>query len=145
MKAKDSNRLNVLRGLLADATNLAKASNPIRTDIQVLALLRKRAAASRSAVEDFSAAKRNDLKEKEEAQISVLEEYAAEVETVGAEELETGINEQIERMKDAGEKIDLGSLLRSVMREGGALYGRPVEMKELARSAKAATVGNSNA
>ena len=46
MKAKDTPRLNVLRALLADVTNSAKTSNPIKTDMQLLSLLRKRAAAA---------------------------------------------------------------------------------------------------
>lgn len=136
MKAKDTNRLNVLRGLLADTTNLAKTSTPVQTDLQVLALLRKRAAASRSAAEEFSNANRDDLREKEEAQITVLEEYAGGVETVGVEEVERVVRQGVERLKAEGGKVDIGSLRKAVMGEGGALHGRPVEMKELVRVAR---------
>ena len=137
MKAKDTNRLNVLRGLLADATNLDKTSNPIRTDLQVLALLRKRAAAARSAADEFAVAKRDDLKQKEEAQAMVLEEYAGEVATVGAEEIEKGVRETIEKMKTEGLRLDIGSLRKAIMGEGGLLHGRPVEMKDLVKRAQA--------
>ena len=138
MKAKDTNRLNVLRGLLADTTNLDKTSNPIRTDLQVLALLRKRAAAARSAADEFAMAQRDDLKQKEEAQAMVLEEYAGEVDTVGAEEIEKGVRETIERLRAAGEKLDIGGLRKAILGEGGALHGRPVEVKELVKRVQAA-------
>lgn len=36
MKEKDTNRLNVLRGIIADVTNSAKTSNPIKTDMQLV-------------------------------------------------------------------------------------------------------------
>jgi hypothetical protein len=137
MKAKDINRLNVLRGLLADVTNLDKTSSPVKTDLQVLALLRKRAAAARSAAEECTSAKRDDLKQKEEAQATVLEEYAGEIATVGADEIEKGVRETIERMKLNGLKLDIGSLRKAIMGEGGLLHGRPVEMKDLVRRAQA--------
>ncbi|KAA6414857.1 MAG: hypothetical protein FRX48_01607 [Lasallia pustulata] len=133
MKTKDTNRLNVLRSLLAEITNASKTSSPITTDLQLLSLLRKRAAMSRTAAQDFGAAKRTDLKDKEEAQVAVLEEYAGEVDTIGEEEITRVVGEVIGRMVSDEKKLDLGSVLKNLLGPGGAFNGKPVEKAEVAK------------
>lgn len=125
--------MNVLRALLAEYANAAKTSTPIKTNIQLLSLLRKRVAAARAAATEFSAANRNDLKDKEEAQIAVLEEYAGGVKTVGEEEIKTVVGETIAKMRTEGLKLDMGPVLKSLVGPGGALDGRPVEKGEVAK------------
>lgn len=71
MRAKDTHRLTVLRALLAQTLNASKTSSPISTDAQVLSLLRKNTSASKSAAEEFTTAGRQDLADKENAQIEV--------------------------------------------------------------------------
>ncbi|MCJ1321395.1 hypothetical protein MMC15_006739 [Xylographa vitiligo] len=136
MKAKDTNRLNVLRGILAETTNASKTSTPFKTDIQLLSLLKKRAAASRAAAQEFGAARRNDLKDKEEAQVAVLEEYASQVRTVGTHEMMEAIVKVVEEMRTNGVSINTGSVLKAVLGAGGALEGKPVEKAEVARIVK---------
>jgi len=133
MKAKDTNRLNVLRSILAETTNAAKTSNPLRTDIQILALLRKQAATSRSAAQEFGAAKREDLQGKEMAQVAVLDEYAAGVETLGESEITAAIQDVIGKMRTDGKDVNLGAVIKELLGPEGALQGRPVENKEVAR------------
>ncbi len=128
--------LSVLRALIAEYANAAKTSSPIKTNIQLLALLRKRAATSRSAAIEFSAANRNDLKDKEEAQIAVLEEYAGGVETVGTEEIRRVVGEVIGKMRTEGLKADMGAVLKNLVGPGGAFEGKPVEKGEVARIVK---------
>ncbi len=128
--------LNVLRALLAEYTNAAKTSSPIKTNIQLLSLLRKRIAASRSAAVEFSAANRSDLKDKEEAQITVLEEYAGGVETLGQEEITRVVGESIGKMRTEGHKVDTGTVLKHLLGPGGVLDGKPVEKGEVARVVK---------
>ncbi|KAI9824109.1 MAG: hypothetical protein M1832_002179 [Thelocarpon impressellum] len=136
LKAKDTNRLNVLRSLLAETTNLAKTSNPITTDVQLLSLLRKRSAASRTAAAEFDGAGRADLRDKEEAQVAVLEEYAGGVETVGLEEIGRVVGGEIERLRADGCRVDVGGVLKGVLGEGGLLAGKPVERGDVARLVK---------
>ncbi|MCJ1419695.1 hypothetical protein MMC32_006051 [Xylographa parallela] len=133
MKAKDTNRLNVLRGILAETTNASKTSSPFKTDIQLLSLLKKRAAASKAAAQEFGAARRDDLKDKEEAQVEVLEEYAAKVETVGTDEIMEAIAKVVEEMRTDGVSVNKGSVLKAVIGAGGVLDGKPVEKAEVAR------------
>lgn len=127
MRAKDTSRLNVLKGLLSDITNASKTKSPIKTDMQVLSLLRKRSAAGRVASAEFAAANRQDLKEKEDEQVSLLESYAGGVEMVSEEEVRRTAEEMRQLMGTEGVKVDKGSLIRRLVGEGGALADKPVD------------------
>lgn len=65
MIAKDSNRLSVLKSLMTQTLNASKTANPINSDLQILALLRKGVASGKAASEEFRGAGRADLAEKE--------------------------------------------------------------------------------
>lgn len=128
--------MNVLRALIAEYTNAAKTSSPIKTNIQLLALLRKRIAASKSAAVEFSAANRSDLKDKEEAQITVLEEYAGGVETMDEADVTRIVGDLLGKMRTAAHRVDIGTVLKTLFGPGGALDGKPVERGEVARVVK---------
>ncbi|MCJ1295887.1 hypothetical protein MMC34_007452 [Xylographa carneopallida] len=136
MKAKDTNRLNVIRGVLAEITNVSKTSTPFKTDIQLLSLLKKRATASKAAAQEFAMARRTDLKNKEEAQVAVLEEYASIVETVALDEVMQAITKVLEKMRTDGVAVNTGSVLKATIGVGGALDGKAVEKAEVARIVK---------
>ncbi|KAI9798746.1 MAG: hypothetical protein M1833_004576 [Piccolia ochrophora] len=136
LKARDTNRLNILRALLADSTNAAKSSKPVTTDLHVLALLKKRAAASRSASAEFGAANRGDLQETEDQQRGVLEEYMAGVETVGAEEVRRVVVEVVDGLKKEGGKFGVGEVIGRVVGKGGVLEDKNVDRGEVARVVK---------
>ncbi|KAJ5095059.1 hypothetical protein N7532_007350 [Penicillium argentinense] len=138
MRAKDTSRLNVLRAVISEFNNSQKTASPIQTDIQLLSLLRKRASAARDAAKEFAEAERPDLKEKEEAQVAVLEEYASQVKTLAVEEVETIIANEITAIKEAGKKLDVGQVLKSLFAPGGALDGKPADRKEVAGLVKKA-------
>ncbi|PQE23232.1 hypothetical protein CJF31_00006952 [Rutstroemia sp. NJR-2017a BVV2] len=114
MQNKDSNRLSVLRSLLSQTLNASKTSSPINTDMQMLALIRKSANASRTAGEEFRGQGREDLAEKEEMQVKIMEEYASGVETVGEEEIKSTIKTVVDSMKAEGAKMQMGDVLRRV-------------------------------
>ncbi|KAF2159333.1 hypothetical protein M409DRAFT_30209 [Zasmidium cellare ATCC 36951] len=139
MKAKDTNRLNALRGLLAEVTNQAKTSNPIKTDMQMLSLLRKRTAAAKAAGDEFKAAGREDLLEKEEAQASIFEEYAGGVETMPESDIKDAVTKVIDEVKAVAEgKVNMGDVLKKILGPGGSLEGKPVDRSEVARIVKQA-------
>src|SRR3954471_14415745 len=102
MQNKDSNRLSVLRSLLTETLNASKTSNPINTDMQMLALLRKTANASKAASEEFKGNGRQDLADKEDLQLRIMEEYAGGVETVAEEEIRTVVEGVLEGMRSEG-------------------------------------------
>lgn len=141
MIAKDTPRLSVLRALLADITNASKTTSPVSTDLHLLALLRKRIAASRSAADEFKAANRPDLAEKEEAQIKVLEEYAGTVSeaaggAISEADIRDAVSKVVEAVKGEGAKADVGTVLKRVLGEGGSLAGKLVERGEVAKIVK---------
>lgn len=135
MRAKDTNRLSVLKALMASTLNASKTSSPINTDMQMLALLRKSANASKAASEEFKGAGRQDLADKEEAQLRVLEEYAGGVEVMGEEEIRRTVREVVEGMKGEGVKMAMGDVLKRVFGED-VLGGKAVEKGDVARIVK---------
>lgn len=135
MQAKDTNRLNVLRGLLAQTLNASKTSNPINTDMQMLTLIKKTSAQSRTASGEFKAAGRNDLADKEDTQIRILEEYAAGVEVVGTEEISKVIEDVVSAMQNTGQKLALGDVLKRVF-SPELLGNKPADRAEVARVVK---------
>jgi uncharacterized protein YqeY len=136
MRAKDTDRLNVIRALISETNNSQKTTSPIQTDLQLLALIRKRAAASRDSMQQFVDANRPDLKEKEEKAQAILEEYGNQVQTMGADEIKQIVLEQVNKMKAAGTKVEIGLVLKSLFAPGGALDGKPAERSEVAKIAK---------
>ena len=129
-------RLNVLRAVLAETTNASKTSSPIRTDMQLLSLLRKRIATSKSAAEEFNAASRDDLRDKELAQVAVMEEYASGVETVGQDEIAEVVARVIGEMRTDGQAVSMGNALKALVGPGGEFEGKPVDKAEVARIVK---------
>jgi len=124
--------------LISETNNAAKTSSPIQTDIQLLSLIRKRAAAAKEAAQQFAQADRPDLKEKEDAQIAILEEYAGHVKTLSVDEVEAIIAKEISAMKEAGKKMEIGQVLKALFAPGGALDGKPADRKEVAGLVKKA-------
>lgn len=137
MKEKDKNRLNVLRGLLSEVTNSAKTNSPIKTDMQLLSLLRKRAASAKHASSEFKSAGREDLVEAEEGQAKVLEEYAGGVETMSTEDIRDAVAKTVDEVKGSSSgKVNMGDVLKKLLGPGGHLEGKPVERAEVARMVK---------
>ncbi|KAJ5530208.1 hypothetical protein N7527_003601 [Penicillium freii] len=136
MRAKDTTRLNVLRALISETNNAAKTASPIQTDIQLLSLIRKRLNASKDAAKEFDAAERPDLKEKEDAQVVVLEEYASQVKTLPIAEIKEVVINQIAAMINDNTKPNQGTVLKALFAAGGPLDGKPVDRKEVATEVK---------
>ncbi|KAB5532620.1 Yqey-like protein-domain-containing protein [Coniochaeta sp. 2T2.1] len=140
MRAKDAPRLAVLRSVISATLNASKTASPIKTDQQLVALLRKQAKSQKESVVEFRGAGREDLVEKEMAQIKVLEEYAqgSGVATVG----EAEIRAVLEAMKGelaaegiTGQKA-LGETMKRLFAAGGPLEGKDVEKGEVSRLAR---------
>ncbi|KAG7121532.1 Altered inheritance of mitochondria protein 41 like [Verticillium longisporum] len=133
MRAKDAQRLAVLRAIITTTNNAAKTDSPIATDAQLIALLRRNMRANLDAAEQARAAQREDLAEKEEAQAKVLQDY---IENSGVKQVtEAEVVELISRTIDevkaasANGKSSLGAVMKGVQ---GALKGRALEV-EMAR------------
>ncbi|AEO66982.1 c44127a5-0dc4-4b9b-a819-27faa998b59a [Thermothielavioides terrestris] len=137
MRAKDANRLAVLRSVLAATLNASKTDKPIRTDVQLVSLLQKMARKSQEAAEEARAAGREDLVEKEEAQQRIFEEYAAGsgVRELGEAELRQIVESTKANLVAQGieEKALQAQMIKSLLTPGGPLEGAVVEKKEVVR------------
>lgn len=120
-----NSRLDTLRSIISEYNNLAKTPKPIQSDIQLLSLIEKRVTEAKEAVQEFARANRPDLKEKQDAQIAVLDEYASQVETMRQEEIHAIVSQQISKMKEAGENnLNIGVVMRGLSRDGDPFKGK---------------------
>ena len=81
---------------------MAKDSKPIKTNNQLVKLLSKRARLSTIAAEEFRSAGREDLTEKEHAQITIMQGYMSEVGTLSADEIVAEIEAAVKQLHGEG-------------------------------------------
>lgn len=99
--------------------------------------MRKRLAAAKEASNDFKAAGREDLVEKEQAQAAVVEEYAGSVETLSENDIKDVVTKVVDEMKAVAQgKINMGDALKKLLGGGGSLEGKNVDRSEVARIVK---------
>lgn len=138
MRAKDANRLNVIRSLINDINNASKFPNkPVSTDVQILSLLRKRIASSKTAVEEFARGGKQELVHKEEQQIALLDGYAGDVPTLADEEIRTSVEEAINSLSQ-GQNPNKGAVIRRLLGPDGLLANEPVEKGNVIKAVDAA-------
>lgn len=78
MRSKNTDKLNVLRALKNEITNTALRKGSVNeevSELEILGLIRKEVAKRRDSVKAFTDAGRNDLANKENLEISILEAY----------------------------------------------------------------------
>ena len=128
-------RLNALRGIISEINQQASSSSPIKTDMQVLALLRKRKAASQTAAKEAEQARRDDLKQKQDTEIGILDEYAGSVKLMSTEDLRSAVKSTLDLLytKTSNLTVKPGTLMKELLRPGGRLEGEPVDKAELAK------------
>lgn len=139
MRAKDANRLSVLRAVMSANLNASKTASPIRTDVQLVALMRKIAKGAEDASAEARAAGRQDLVDKEAAQMAILDEYmqGSGVATLGEAELRAAVESAVQEVKAAG--AEGKSVMGGVMKRlNTALEGKDVDKKALADMVKKA-------
>jgi uncharacterized protein YqeY len=123
MKAKDPARLSTLRMLKSALTNKeierGRALDENESLQVVSALVKQR----RDSIEQFVKGRRQDLVDKETAEIAILESYLPPA--VDAGELDRAIDEAI-RSSGASSAKDMGKVMKAVM---AALAGKTVDGK----------------
>jgi uncharacterized protein len=79
MKARDSVKMNTLRGLLSAFTNelVAKGIKPQEeiSDADAINVIKRAVKQRKDSIEQFRNGKREDLAQKEEAELKILETY----------------------------------------------------------------------
>lgn len=124
MRSKNKPALNTIRALQAEIINASKTAKPITTDGALYSLIQKQIKSSSASIEEFRNAKREDLVEKEQAQLDVLKRYAGEIPTVGESEIDALVKSVLEGLEEG--KRSAGSVMGKVM---GSIKGRPVDLE----------------
>src|SRR3954464_9972876 len=123
MKAKDQVRLSALRMVKAAIMNGEVSKGRALEEAEAQQVLASLIKQRRDSIEQFGSAGRQDLVDKETAEIAVLEKYAPPSAT--AAELEAAVTAAITETGAAGPK-DMGRVMKAVM---GALAGKSVDGK----------------
>lgn len=114
-KKKDSLRVSVLRLVKTAITNrLVELKRPGGSldDAEVMDLLLKQAKQRKDSIEQYLAAKREDLAQKEEQELTILEEYLPRA--LDAAELDRVLDEAISETGAAGPQ-DMGRVIGMIM------------------------------
>jgi uncharacterized protein YqeY len=130
LRAKDSLRLEVLRGLNALFMNemiAGGATTEFLADDKVLALIKRSAKQRKDSIEQFEKGGRTDLADKEKAELVILNSFLPTL--MSRDEIKKIVGQRIDALKTAG-TFDT--------KAGGKLTG--MIMKELAGKADGADV-----
>ncbi|KJZ79207.1 hypothetical protein HIM_01358 [Hirsutella minnesotensis 3608] len=140
MRAKDVPRLAVLRAIMSANLNASKTAQPIKTDVQLVALIRKMQKGAQDAVSEAQSAGRDDLVDKETQQIRIMDEFLAGsgVETLGEAEVKALVQDAVAASKSAGTaaKALYGDVMKRLV---VALEGKDVDRKQVGALAKELT------
>ena len=118
MRAKDSVRLNTLRGIKAACVNelVAKRRKPegTLTDEETRAVIKRLVNQRKDSILHFRKGGREELAQAEEAELKVLEAFLPEM--MGEEELRK-IAEEVKTKLGVTDKSKMGALIGAVMKE----------------------------
>jgi len=120
LRAKDTIRLDVLRGLNASAMNevIASGSNEdFVADDKMLALVKRSVKQHKDSIEQFEKGNRPDLVEKEKAELRILETFLPQM--MSRDEIKVIAHERIATLASQG-AIDVkasGKLVGSIMKD----------------------------
>ncbi|OAL39313.1 hypothetical protein AYO20_01183 [Fonsecaea nubica] len=145
MRAKDTSRLTVLRGTISEINQAASSSTPIKSDLQILALLRKRKAATQAAIKEAEAAKRADLVEKQAKEMEVIDELVGSVKLMDPAAVRLVVRGKIETLRSTAQgELKQGAVMKELLKPGGELDGKPLDNKILAELVREELLSNHN-
>ncbi len=135
MKAQEPLKLSVLRMMKAALKNKQIELGKALEDGEAIAVLRTLVKQRHESVELFRKGGREDLADKEAAEIKIVESYLPAA--VGEEEIEAAVTAAIAETGAAGAK-DLGKVMKAVMAK---FAGRNVDGKRVNEKARAKLAG----
>ena len=131
MKAKDAARTSTLRMVKAAITNREKEGGGELTDEEVQKLLRSQVKQRRDSVEQFQKAGRQELADKEQAEIVIIEAYLPQA--AAQEEIDEAVAGAITETGAASMK-DMGAVMKAAMAK---LAGKNADGKAVSETVKA--------
>jgi hypothetical protein len=131
MKAKEELKLSVLRMAKAAFMNKKVELGKALGDPEALAVLRTLIKQRRDSAEQFRKGKRDDLADKEEAEIKIIELYLPA--GASAEEIDAAVASAIQATGAASAK-DMGKVMKAAMAQ---LAGKNVDGKQVSEKVRA--------
>ncbi|CAF9931581.1 MAG: hypothetical protein GOMPHAMPRED_005958 [Gomphillus americanus] len=124
MKTKDTVRRDTIKEVLANIINAEKKNQPIDTDEKIRKLLLKSASAQKDVAQQLEQQNRNDLRDKELSQASILEAYAHEIKIVEGDDLKHAIDQIVNALKSNGDHVNTSNLMKNLRQSNGPLGGK---------------------
>src|SRR5205085_10112254 len=131
MKAKDAARTSTLRMVKAAIMNREKEGGEQLTDEDVTKLLRSQMKQRRDSVEQYQKAGRQDLVDKEQAELAIIEAYLPQA--ASQEKIDAAVAAAIAETGASSMK-DMGALMKATMAK---LAGKNADGKMVSETVKA--------
>ncbi len=112
LKSGDKNRLLILRMVKSAVKNKEIEKGDPLTDEDIQAVFRSFSKKAGESIEQFSRAGRDELAEKEKAELAVLQEYLPK--QLGEEDIRKAVRDVIDETGASGVK-DMGRVMKAVM------------------------------
>ena len=139
MRAKDSERLGTIRLLLAAAKQKEVDERVVLDDVAMVAIVDKLIKQRKDSVAAFELAKRQDLADKEAAEIKVLEAYLPQ--RLSAEEVSTEVKQIVADLSaELGRAVSQGDMGKVMGAVKTRLAGK-ADMAQVSAAVKAALAG----
>jgi len=130
MKAKDANRVSVLRMVKASLMNKEIEKRADLTEEEAMKMLQSMVKQRKDSIEQYINAGRNDLAEKEQSELGVIEQYLPQ--NADAEDIAQAVTEAIAET-GASSMREMGIVMKAAQAK---LAGRTVDGKALSETVK---------
>ena len=130
MKAKDANRLSVLRMVKANIMNRQIEKGSDLTDDEITKAVQSLVKQRKDSIDQYEKAGRNELAEKEQSELLVLEDYLPQA--ASFEEIENAIAEAIQETGASSMK-EMGTVMKSAQAK---LAGKTADGRILSETVK---------
>ncbi|HEX8287189.1 MAG TPA: GatB/YqeY domain-containing protein [Pyrinomonadaceae bacterium] len=131
MRAKDADRLSTLRMVKANLMNRQIEKGGELTDEEITKALQSLVKQRRDSVEQYEKAGRNELAEKEQLEISFIEQYLPQ--SASQTEIESAVSEAIQETGASSIK-DMGTVMKAALAK---LAGKTADGKTVSETVKA--------
>lgn len=131
MKAKDANRLSVLRMVKANLMNRQIEKGEDLTDEEITKSLQSLVKQRRDSIEQYENAGRAELAEKEKSELVVIEDYLPQA--ASAEEIEKAVSEAVSETGASSIK-EMGLVMKAAQAK---LAGKSADGKLMSETVKA--------
>lgn len=117
--------LDVVREILSSVVHMEKEkARPVNQNNEVVKIIEMLVELSTTAVAQFNAEHQHDLAEAAAAQVAILQEYIHKVEEATAADISKAVTETVAKLKEAGTKVHISSVITALKAPGGALNGK---------------------